>query len=209
MNSPVPPAVPVAKSERRLARWMLLGLLLLITPVVLVGLGVASLFRLGRDAAFLRHEVMATSDSDWATRVQVSAGWCTLTTARTIMRFVEHEHQDEVRLALSAVRRASVGVYQRAGRAGGLSAGRVIDGLDRKMRDRGWSRLAGVFERNATVLVYVSDDVDTGQLVDLCVAVVDGDDLVVVSGKVDADRLIELAEKHLPRHGLREKLAKL
>lgn len=206
MNSPVPPSVPVAKSERRLARWMLLGLLLLITPVVLVGVGVASLFRLNRDAAFLRSEVMTATDSDWNTKVQVSAGWCTLTTARTIMRFVAHEHQDEARLALAAVRRASVGVYERVGRAGELSAESVVTGLDRKMSARGWSRLVGVFDRGETVLVYASDDLDSGDQVELCVAVVDGDDLVIVSTKVDAGKLVELAEKHLPKGGLREKL---
>ena len=209
MNSPVPPPVPVAKSERRLARWMLLGLLLLITPIVLVGVGVASLFRLNRDAAFLRREVMTATESDWNTKVQVSAGWCTLTTARTVLRFVAHEHPDEARLALAAVRRASVGVYERVGRAGELSAERVIAGVDRKMSARGWSRLVGVFDHGETVLVYASDDLDSGDQVELCVAVVDGDDLVIVSTKIDAGKLVELAEKHLPQGGFREKLAKL
>lgn len=204
MNTPVPPAA--SKSQSRLARWMLLGLLLLITPVVLVGVGVASLFRLSRDAAFLRREVMTATDSDWNTKVQVSAGWCTLTTARTIMRFVEHEHQDEARLALSAVRRASVGVYERIGRAGEWSRERLFAETDHRMRDRGWSRLVGVVDDDATVLVYTSDDLGTGGLVDVCVAVVDGDDMVVVSTKIDADKLLELAERHLPKHGLREKL---
>lgn len=206
MNSPVPPSVPVAKSQNRLARWMLLGLLLLITPLVLVGVGVASLFRLGGDAAFLRREVMNATDSDWNTKVQVSAGWCTLTTARTVMRFVQHEHQDEARLALSAVRRASVGVYERVGRGGEWSREQLFTETDRKMRDRGWSRLVGVVDDDATVLVYTSDDLGTGGLADVCVAVVDGDEMVVVSTKVDADKLFELAERHLPKHGLREKL---
>ncbi len=209
MNSPVPPSVPVAKSERRLARWIILGLVLLITPVVMVGVGVASLFRLNRDAAFLRREVMAATNAEWNTKVQVSAGWCTLTAARTIMGFVGHEHQEEARLALSAVRRASVGVYERVGRTGELSAEHVIAGVDRKMKDRGWSRMVGVFDYDETVLVYASDDLDSGDHMELCVAVVDGDDLVVVSAKVEASKLVELVEKQLPKGKLREKLTKI
>ena len=81
MNPPVPPAAPVAKSQRRLARWVLAGLLLLIAPIVVVGVGVASMFRLSGDAAALRQEVMAATDAQWSTQVQVSAGWCTLATA--------------------------------------------------------------------------------------------------------------------------------
>jgi hypothetical protein len=205
MNSPVAPASST-KTQNRLARWMLLGLLLLITPLVLVGVGVASLFRLGGDAAFLRGEVMTATDSNWNTKVQVSAGWCTLTTARTVMRFVQHEHQDEARLALSAVRRVSVGVYERLGRGGEWSREQLFAETDRKMRDRGWSRLVGVVDGGATVLVYTSDDLGAGPLADVCVAVVDGDEMVVVSTKVDADKLLKLAERHLPKGGLREKL---
>lgn len=206
MNSPVPPPVPVAKSERRLARWLIIAFVVMITPVMVVGVGVASMFRLSRDAAILKREVMAASDAKWQTKVQISAGWCTLTTVRTIMHFVEHEHQDEARLALAAVRRASVGVYERIGRAGELSTERIIAEIDEKMRPRGWSRLVGVVERNETVLVYTSDEPDSGDQVELCVAVLDGENLVVVSTKVDASRLVELAEKKMPAGGFRERL---
>lgn len=205
MNSPVvPPAI--AQRERRLLRWILAGLLVMLVPVVVVGVGVVSMFRLSGDAALLKREVMAASDAKWNTKVQVSAGWCTLTAARTIMSFVEHEHRDEARLALSAVRRASVGVYERIGRAGELSTERLMAEIDQKMRQRGWNRLVGVAERNETVLVYCSDDLGSGDQMELCVAVLDGSDLVVVSTKVDAGKLIELAEKHLPEGGIREKL---
>ncbi|MDQ5977903.1 MAG: hypothetical protein QG602_875 [Verrucomicrobiota bacterium] len=208
MNSPaVSPAT--VKRERRLLRWILLALVIMVTPVVVVGVGVVSMFRLSRDAALLKREVMAASDSKWNTKVQVNAGWCALATARTVLRFVEHEHQDEARLALSAVRRASVGVYERVGRAGELSTDRLVSEIDGKMRSRGWSRLVGVVERDETVLVYTSDDLDSGDLMELCVAVLDGADLVVVSTKVDAGKLVQLAEKHLPEGGFREKLAKL
>ncbi|RXK56493.1 hypothetical protein ESB00_11690 [Oleiharenicola lentus] len=207
MNSPVPPVTPaVAKSERRLARWIILALLVMVTPVMVVALGVASMFRLNGEAALLRKEVMTASNSEWNTKVQISAGWCALTTARTILRVVEHEHRDEAQLALAAVRRASVGVYERVGRAGEMSAGRMVTEIDRKMQTRGWSRLVGVMERHETVLVYTSDELETGDKLEICVAVLNGDEMVVVSTKVDAGKLLELASKHLPAEGFRSKL---
>lgn len=204
MNTEPAPVVP--KSERRLLRWLLIGLLAMIIPVVVVAAGVISMFRLNRDAAALRREVVAATNTDWNTKVQLSAGWCTLTAARSILHFIQHEHMDEARLALSAVRSASVGVYQRAGRAGDWSHRQLFERTDRLMRDRGWSRLVGVVEPRSTVLVYASDEIDDSNRVDLCVAVVDGDDLVVVSTRVDADKLIQLAEMKMPAGGFRGKL---
>ena len=200
----VPAASP--KSQNRLARWLLLGLLLLITPVIVVGVGVASMFRLSRDAAFLRREIVAATNSGWNTKVQITAGWCTLTAARTALRFVEKEHADDARLALAAVRSASVGVYERVGDAGEWSREQLFAETDRRMRARGWSRLVGVVDNDETVLVYGSDDVGSDGRLNLCVAVVDGNEMVVVSTKVNADKLLELAGKHLPEGGFRQKL---
>lgn len=199
---------PVPKSERRLARWVLLVLLLLIAPIALVGVGVASLFRLDGDAALLKREVMAASDSDWNTTVQVNVGWCTLGTARTVLRFVEHEQIAEARLTLAAVRRASVGVYQRIGRAREWSHEQLIARTDARMTQRGWSRLVGVVDRRDTVLVYAFDKIAADGQLDLCLTVMDGDVMVVVSTRIDADKLGELAEKHLPPGGLRSRFAR-
>lgn len=204
MNTEPAPVVP--QSERRLLRWLLIGLLAMIIPVIMVAVGVVSMFRLDGDAAALRREVAAATDTVWNSKVQLSAGWCTLTAARTVLHFIEHEHRDEARLALAAVRSASVGVYQRAGRAGPWSHRQLIERTDRLMRQRGWSRLVGVVEPHSTVLVYASDEIADTSRVDLCVAVMDGDDLVVVSTRVDADKLMQLAEMKMPPGGFREKL---
>jgi hypothetical protein len=204
MNNPVTPA---ARGQRRLARWILAALILLITPLALVGVGVASLFGLNRDAALLKREVMAASDCDWNTTVQVNVGWCTLAAARTVLRFVDAPDVDDARLALSAVRRASVGVYQRIGRARDWSRDQLISRTDERMTGRGWSRLVGVLGDDETVLVYASDELDSGGKIDLCLAVIDGEEMVIVSTKIDADALVELAAKHLPEGGLRGKLS--
>ncbi len=72
MNAPVTPFAPARRSYRR---WIILGLGILLTPVLLLGFAAYSLLALDRDAAALRHEVMTASGSDWHTKVQMDLGW--------------------------------------------------------------------------------------------------------------------------------------
>lgn len=189
MNPPTPP--PVA-SRRRLWPWVL-GLCL--APFVILGLAAASYLTLDRDAAALRKHVMAASQADWDTKVQFSVGRATLGAVRTGLWFVEAEHIDDARLALGAVRHASVGVYELASDRVKVSREELVTTTDRTMKQRGWSRLVGVVEDRETVLIYVSDEADEDAPLDVCLAVLDGRDLVVVSTSVSGDALDQLIRK--------------
>jgi len=192
--------------RRPIGRWIAVCLALLLLPMMVVAVGVVSMLTLSRDATVLRREVMAATEADWHTKVQVSAGWLVLGAVRTALGFVDHKHMDEARDAMAAVRNVSVGVYERSGRTENWSREQLLRKTDERMRDRGWSRLVGVNDHGQTVLVYASDEADNGDRMDLCVAVVDGRDLVVVSANVNADSLVRLAEKHFPEGRLRAKL---
>ncbi len=202
--NPVTPS-PVAR-RRSVGWWIALGLGLLLTPLVVFGVGAISMLRLNSDAAVLRREVMAASEAKWQTKVQVSVGWVTLGAVRTGLQFIQAEHIDDARLALKAVRSASVGVYECNSRRGDLSLKQLFDQTDTVMRQRGWSRLVAVADGDKTVLIYTSDDMGSGNRIDLCLAVVDGNEMVVVSTNVDATVLAELAERHMPKDELRAKL---
>jgi hypothetical protein len=203
MSSDVP---PLLKPRRSYGRWILLGLTLMVTPVVVVAVGVLSMFRLNGDATALRREVVAATDADWNTKVQVSAGGIVLTAVRTGLLFVDDEHIDDARLALAAVKNASVGVYERSGHGHKWSREQLLVRTDERMQKRGMTRVVGVTGHNEFVLVYVSEDADGGDRMDLCVAVVDDDDLVIVSSTVDAGALMKLAERHMPEGGIRKQL---
>jgi len=203
MNSPVP---PLLKPRPRYGRWVLLGLVVLVSPIVIVALGIASMLTLSRDATLLRREMMAATDADWSTKVQMSVGGLTLGVVRNGLSFVRADHMDEARLALAAVRHASVGVYECNDRMGDLPREQLFARTDEKMKARGWTRLVGVSERNETVLIYTSDNMGSDSRMDLCLAVVDGDTMVIVSTNVDADSLAKLVEKHAPKGELRRKL---
>jgi hypothetical protein len=189
MNTVTPPAAP----RRRIWPWVL-GICL--APFVVVGVAAVSYLTLDHDARVLRREVMAASDSDWHTKIQVSVGGLTLGALRTGLMFVHHKDIADARLALSSVKGASVGVYELSSPGKNWSRDRLFVRTDEAMQRRGWTRLVGVADGKETVLIYSSTDSWNRDNVDLCLAVVDGRQLVVVSTTVDASRLAELVEKH-------------
>ncbi|HEY8993443.1 MAG TPA: hypothetical protein VIM71_02060 [Lacunisphaera sp.] len=201
------PSVPsLLKPRRHYGRWVLFGLLVMATPVVILAIGVASMLTLNRDAAVLRREIMAATDAGWHTKVQMSVGGIVLGAVRTGLQFVQAEHMDEARLALAAVRRASVGVYESNVRNTNIGFGALLGRADKIMNRRGWTRLVGVAEEDKTVLVYSSDEANADGRLDLCVAVVDRNQLVVVSTTVNADALLKLVELHAPKDVWKNKL---
>ncbi len=183
--------------RRRYGRWIVAGLVLLVAPVFALGIAAWSMLTLNRDAALLRREVMKATDSGWNTKVQMDVGAVTLGTVRTALAFVHHANIDDARLALSAVRSASVGVYERKRADGEVSFAKLSSHTDELMRRRGWTRLVGVASGRENVLVYTSDQGSDDRL-DLCLAVLDGKELVIVSTRVDPEALMQLVEKHAP-----------
>ncbi len=194
-----PVAAPSANPPRRkYGRWIALGAAVVMTPMLALAFAIWSTVTLDRDAALLRREVMKATASDWHTKVQMDLGWVTLGTARTVLRFAHHANIADARLALAAVRKASVGVYERADAADHpVAMEKLFGATDRLMRDRGWTRLVGVANDKENVLVYTSNRTVDDRL-DLCLAVIDGKELVVVSTRVDPGVLMQLVEKHAP-----------
>jgi hypothetical protein len=189
------PSVPAAP-RRRIWPWVV-GICL--APFVLLAVAVASFLTLDSDAAVLRRHVMSATHADWHTKVQCSVGGITLGALRSGLLFVRKPEVADARLALASIKRASVGVYELRSHSGEWSREGLFGETDRAMQARGWSRLVGVCEgEGKSVLVYASTDTDEDEPIDLCIAVVDGRELVVVSTSVDPATLGELVQKHTP-----------
>jgi hypothetical protein len=194
MNTPTPVSQP---ARRPVWRWVFLAAAIVGAPFVAVGLAVLSFVTLDSDAATLRREVMAATHSDWHTKAQVSVGWMTIGAVRQGLRFVPHEHMDEARDALAAVHHASVGVYERSDRDRADASGQLISRTDETMQRRGWTRLVGVVDGGDTVMIY-STDRKSGDRLDLCIAVVNDRELVVVSTAVDTEAVDRLVDRYAP-----------
>jgi hypothetical protein len=182
--------------RRRIWRWVLLATGLCLAPLLVLGAVVLSYLTLDGDVRTLRSHVMAATDARWTTKVQMSVGGVTLGAVREGLRFVHHKDIGDARLALSAVKHASVGVYELASGHPDCSRERLFEDTDRAMARRGWTRLVGVADTKETVLIYVQKEPKDNEPIDLCLAVVGGRELVVVSTTVDPDVLGELVERH-------------
>jgi hypothetical protein len=196
--NPAATAAPAAPSRRRrLWPW---ALALVLTPVLLLGVAAASYLTLNREAATLRREVMAATDTEWHTKIQLSVGRISLWFVRQGLAFVPKPEVQAAREALRAIRSVSVGVYRPAQSDPTWSRDRLFQETDRTMRARGWTRLVGVADHRENVLIYAPDDAEAGQI---CLAVVTGRELVVVSAAINPEALGALvahhAGKHLPR----------
>jgi hypothetical protein len=190
------PAPSTPAPRRRIWRWVFLGLGLCLAPFVILAVVAVSFLTLDRDAAVLRKQVMAATDNGWSTKVQLSVGRITLAAVRTGLAFVHNKDIEDAQLALSAISHASVGVYERNSDRADWSRQQLFAGADKAMQRRHWTRLVGVADKKDTVLIYMPTDFDPDDPVEICLAVVNDRELVVVSTGVDASILAELAAKH-------------
>lgn len=190
------PAPQSLAPRRHVWRWVLLGVGICLTPFLLLGIAAASYLTLDRDVRVLRQHVMAATDANWSTKVQMSVGGGTLSVIRQGLRFVHHQNIEDARLALRAVKHVSVGVYERTSGEANCSREQLFVKTDRAMQQRGWVRLVGVADKKGSVLVYVQDDLDEDEPIEICVAVVNGKEMVVASTTIDAAALGELVARH-------------
>ncbi|MBI3884796.1 MAG: hypothetical protein HY302_03580 [Opitutae bacterium] len=190
MITPAPVAATPAR--RRLWPWVVGALC---TPFVLLGAAAFSFLTLNSDASTLRRNVMAATNADWDTRIQFSVGSLSFGALRTCLALVPG-CDDDARLALGVVRHVSVGVYELADRSSNWSREQLFTETDKAMHRRGWSRLVGVSHHGETVLVYATEAANLEGSFEVCLAVVDGRQLVVAAASMDGATLAKLVKAH-------------
>lgn len=188
-----PNQAPVHASRKGLRWWQWLlaiggaGFALLITAAV-------NVVTLTRDAAALRNEIVASLESGSTTTVQVSAGPLLLSLVRGGMHFVD-DVPEEARAALQAVRKASVGVYTIDAGEHSRRAEEIFASAETTMARRGWTRVVAVNDGDTQVLVFAPVNSEWTGTQKVCVAVCDEDKLIVVSGTIRPEPLMEIARR--------------
>lgn len=187
MNSPQ--ALPSSGRKRR--GWIALAILGI--PFALIAILMTGCFSLSlsRDAAALRQSVVENSTAEWEEQIEIGVGAIPLHLARLALRFIELE--PEARTALQAVKSAEVGVYQLRRGDGQHDFGTILTAADQSMTERGWERLVAVMKRHDCVAIYVAKNVRSPANVRLSVLVVNKRQMVVVSGRADAERSLNWA----------------
>lgn len=171
---------------------------LCLAPILILGIAALNYLTLDRHAAALRSHVMTSTNSGWKTKVQVSVGGLTLGAARTVLAVINPANAERARLGLQAVSRASVGVYQLEVASRRVAPEQLMADTDQGMRQRGWIRVVGVFDRRETVLVYALTGMKSEDTIDVCLAVLKERELVVASARLEAEALAELVRRNLP-----------
>ena len=185
--------VPAAAPKRRLWPWIVA---ILLSPFVVIGFAAYSFLTLHSEAATLRRHVMAATHTDWNTRIQFSVGRLSFSALRAGLSFIPDLDYD-ARLALGAVRHASVGIYERGYRFADVSREQLFVETDKAMQRRGWTRLVGAINHKESVLVYVPTDANLEGTLDVCLAVLGDREMVVASASLDGDTLMKLVHTHV------------
>ncbi len=182
-----------AGSKRRIRWWQwLLGLSA--AGITLLAIAVVNAVTLVRDAVVLRDEIVAALATKAKVKVQVSAGPLLLSAVRSGLSFVKDMPED-ARMALRAVRKASVGVYTIDAEGREERALEMFAAAAAVMERRGWARVVAVNEGDTQVLVFAPTKGGWTGAQKVCVAVCDDDKLVVVTGTIRPEPLMEIAAR--------------
>jgi hypothetical protein len=173
----------------------------LLTPLICV-LGIASFFHLSSPTQALRRSVMAGAPGDWNNRFAINVGPLTLDAARFVTSFIKLPPEAEA--ALQGVRGAEVGVYRLGHSPRTVNYSAILGAADKAMSRRGWERIVGVAQDGQFVAVYAPHGLRSLKRISCCVAVLDKQDLVVVSAHGNLEPLMALpkfreAQRNLTR----------
>jgi hypothetical protein len=171
---------------------MKLGTALVLTFCVV---GLTGCLRVGSDAAALRNSLTQSTANEWDKKIEIGVGQCILFVARAGLSRVDMPV--EARTALSAVRSAEVGVYERHARGRSLDYAAMLSAADTAMSGRGWDRFVTVCNSRQLVAVYVPEKARSTRDVQVCLAVVSEGELVLASARSNLEPLMAMASSHL------------
>lgn len=169
-----------------------------------VALGVASYFQLSSETRALRNGLMKASGAEWQQQIGLNIGWGTFGIVRAGLSFVPLE--PEVKAAMKAPRGVEVGIYELSPGAKPPDCSAMLAVADKVLSARGWERVVGVLDGEGMVSVFVPAGAVLTSKVKCYVLVFDGQQMVMVSAKVDAEPLLECVRN---QSDLRAKLQSL
>jgi len=201
-TSPLPAyAVPTPSSVRRGFRWrwlfLTLGGLASLAVIFLVALLLS--FRMGGEARAVRHAVFAATPGEWSPQFELGVGRLPAWLARAGFHLVEGKLDlpPEAGFGVDAFRSADVGVYQRRHSGAPSSHAITLAKVDDAMSGRDWESIVSVQEGRQSVRVFVPKTMTDLRDTQACVFVMERDELIIVSARLNLEPLLELASSKL------------
>lgn len=194
--------MPASKSTHPGLRFLLWAFGFIFVFSLFLGFAVVRLLGPERDFSQVRREVARTVDAPLRCQIQVNLGPLALVPARIITRFID-DIPAEAHLALSAARRASIGVYHVDAAASDGPARALFDSAALDLNESDWKRVVAVRDGSETVMIYLPRNWTGHGEVDVFIAVCDGNDLILVSASLRPEPLKKLVALHLPQDLIR------
>lgn len=199
MNSKSTPAKETPKNATKPRKGLFWGLVVVLFIVIALPIyAVTSVLRMGAEALAVRDTVVpiASVSGQCDKRIELNLGGGLLGLARMIGGIADIPY--EARCALNAVHRVQVGVYYLPevmvdARDQAAFMNRTTAVLDQ----RDWQRIVGVVDGGDIVGIFIPRVLEGVEDIDVCVVVLDGHDLVVVSARADLRPLIPLIREKI------------
>jgi hypothetical protein len=141
---------------------------------------------------------MDSTPGEWRKQFAVNVGYLTVGLARFGVSFFHVP--PEATAALAAIDGGEVGVYQVKELDSRPDFAGILRIADKSMQRRGWERIVGVVDGKQFVAVYAPTAIH-GKKLSCCIAVLDEQNLVVVSARGNISPLLQLAQGHLHEKG--------
>ena len=177
-------------SKSSLQKWLLrifLGsfLLALATPVAIA----VAVLHVSGDTRALRNAVVQGDGAKWHKQVEANVGFLPLSLARMVLPFTPAP--PEAQQALDAVRSFEVSVHEL--RESQPDRARILRDADEDMRKRGMDRVVAALDDETAVAVYAKPERGGVAKLKVSVLVVDGRQMVAVTGRADLEPIMGLA----------------
>jgi len=173
--------------------------LVLLAPAI-CAYGITGYFRLGSETKALQRTVMKAMGGECQKKFAIHAGWLTMGAVRLGTRWVNMP--PEPRAALEALRTAEVGVYALDEEPAQADSGALFQEVGVAMGARGWDRIVGVAHGKDMVSVFIPHKANLSRQIACCLMVVSGRNLVIASVRGNPGPLLEIAQRHIDKHGM-------
>jgi hypothetical protein len=194
-------AVPTPFPARRRSpwRWILITLGGLTTLAAVFFITLLLSFRMGGEARALRQAVLAATPGEWAPRFEFGVGRLPAWLARAGFHLAEGKLNlpPEARFGIDAFRSADIGVYRRHHASSQDSSSTILAKVDSSMAAQDWESIVSVQDAQHNVRIFVPKNLSDLRATQACVFVMENDELVIVSARLNLEPLVELASSKL------------
>lgn len=196
---------PPSTSRAFILKLLLVLIAVVMTGLLLLGFAVVRTLTPGQEVRVVRNEIRDLFKTSFQSRIEISAKPWMVGLARLGLGFAPIEPR--AKTAMGAVRGADVGVYRLNSTPVREEFPTLIDTISGHLEKKDWERVVTVLDREEIVLVFSQMNGSDPTDVQVLTVVLNGEELVIVSGRGNLLPLMDLVDEQLKEHLPRPALA--